>query len=389
MRFPGRETATADPEAETGSDRGAEPASTSSDQHFPCSQCGADLRYAPGLTRLTCSHCGHEQDIPGACEDTRSAALAPLDYHSAINAPLPEAMMEETRVTSCTSCGAQVEFDPNTHAMECPFCASPVVADTGTHRHIKPQAVLPFVLRENQAREALRTWLKSLWFAPNGLKQYARQDRPMSGLYVPYWAFDADTRSQYRGERGTHYYVTRTVNGKTRTERRTRWTPVSGSVARKFLDVLVMASQALPRKYLRGLEPWGLDQLQPYRPEFLSGFRAEGYSVGLEDGFVIARERMDEVIRQDVRRAIGGDAQRIHRVDTQTSEEMFKHLLLPVWMAAYRYRDKPYRIVVNAQTGRVQGERPWSIWKIAFAVLVAAILAGAAIYIFAMSDMAK
>jgi len=54
----------------------------------------------------------------------------------------------------------------------------------------------------------------------------------------------------------------------------------------------------------------------------------------------------------------------------------FKHLLLPVWLAAYKYRGKTYRFVVNGRTGRVQGERPWSLWKIAVAVLLATTVAG-------------
>jgi len=370
----------------TEDDVSGEPALVGEEHRFPCVQCGADLRFAPGLTRLTCSYCGHEQDIPEIEDDHRNAALVPLDYREALANALPAAEIEETRVSACPSCGSQVEFDPTLHATECPFCGTPVVSDTGTNRHIKPQAVLPFVLRESDARDAMRTWLKGLWFAPNGLKQYARQERPLAGLYVPYWAFDAQTRSRYRGERGVHYYVTVTVNGKQQRQRRTRWTPVSGSVARHFLDVLIMASQALPRKYLRALEPWQLDDLQPYRPEFLSGFRAEAYSVQLPDGYDLARERMEEVIRTDVRRAIGGDVQRIHSLDTEAWDEKFKHLLLPIWMAAYKYRDKSFRFVVNAQSGKVRGERPYSAWKIAFAVITAAIALGIVAYIFAQNQ---
>ncbi len=50
-------------------------------------------------------------------------------------------------------------------------------------------------------------------------------------------------------------------------------------------------------------------------------------------------------------------------------------------MAAYKYNGKSYRFLVNGQTGEVQGERPWSIWKIAFAVLLAALVAGLALYV--------
>ncbi len=349
------------------------------EHRYPCDQCGAVLRFEPGQTRLTCDHCGHVQDILAADLPARDLALGELDLRAALANHLPASAMEETRVLSCPACGAQVEFDPATHASACPFCGTPVVTDTGTHRHIKPQAVVPFQLSEVQAKEAMTKWLGSLWFAPNGLVEYARKGRRLDGLYVPYWTFDADTESAYHGQRGDAYYETRRVrgpDGKTQTQqvRKVRWTPVRGRVARFFDDLPVMASTSLPRHFADGLRPWNLTALEPYRPDFLAGFRAEGYTVELPEGWGLARAEMDQVIAQDVRRAIGGDEQRIQSIDTRTSAETFKHVLLPIWMAAYRYRDKSYRFIVNAQTGRVQGERPWSVWKIAAAVLAAAIL---------------
>jgi len=348
-----------------------------SERHrFPCAQCGAQLRFTPGQKRLTCQYCGHEQDIPYS-HDERSDALVPLDLAQAMANRLPADAIEETRVINCDTCGAQVEFDPAVHAAQCPFCASPVVTDTGTHRHIKPQAVLAFRLSERDAHEAMETWLKRLWFAPNGLKKYARSDRKLDGLYVPYWAFDAFTRTRYTGERGDAYYETRTVNGKSEQVRKIRWRPARGTVQRQFHDVLAMAAKSLPPRYTRNLEPWLLGQLSPYRPEFLSGFRAEGYTIDLPEGHAEALKRMDEMIRQDIRRDIGGDEQRIHSVDTERADEKVKHILLPIWMAAYRYQGKSYRFVVNGQSGKVQGERPWSVWKIAGAVAaVVLVIAG-------------
>ena len=100
----------------------------------------------------------------------------------------------------------------------------------------------------------------------------------------------------------------------------------------------------------------------------------------------IARAKMDRVIEGDVRRDIGGDVQQISSVDTALSDETFKHVLLPVWMAAYKYRGRTFRFIVNGQTGEVQGERPWSAWKIAFAVVLGLIVAGAAAYVYALNQ---
>jgi len=360
------------------------------EHRYPCDQCGAVLRFEPGQARLTCDHCGHVQDIPAGDLPERELALGELDLREALANHLPASAMEETRVISCHACGAQVEFDPDTHASACPFCGTPVVTDTGAHRHIKPQAVAPFHLTETQAKDAMIRWLGSLWFAPNRLAEYARKERRLDGLYVPYWTFDADTESAYRGQRGDAYYVTQRVRGsdgktQTRQVRKVRWTPVRGRVARFFDDLPVVASTSLPRRFADGLQPWDMSALQPYRPDFLAGFRAEGYTVDLPEGWAIARGEMDRVIAQDVRRAIGGDEQRIHSIDTTTAAETFKHVLLPIWMAAYRYRGASYRFVVNAQTGKVQGERPWSKWKIAGAVLAAALLALIVVVLFEMS----
>ena len=364
------------------------PAPATSEHRFPCTSCGADYRYDPGQSRLICDHCGDVQPIETG--GPWQGGIRELDFAAALRNQLPTQEMEETRTTTCTSCGAQVELGQDTHATECPFCASPVVTDTGTHRHIKPRALLPFALDEAAARKAMSDWLGRLWFAPNGLKDYARKGRRMQGIYVPYWTFDADTRSAYRGERGTVYYETQTVmrDGKRQSVQvaKVRWHAVSGRVARAFDDVLVLASTSLPKRFTDALEPWDLSALEPYAPEYLAGFRAEGYSVDLDEGFAEARAKMDAVIARDVRFDIGGDRQRVHDIDTSVSDVTFKHILLPVWLAAYRFRGRTYRFVVNARTGRVQGERPWSAWKIAIAIVLGLAVAGSIGYFLALEQ---
>lgn len=359
------------------------------EHRWPCAQCGAQLRYAPGQTSLTCAHCGHVQAIVSETPWSRAEALRELDLAKGLRDGLADSDMEDVRTTSCPNCGAAVEITGATHATECPFCATPVVLDTGTRRHIKPQAVLPFVLTEAEARKAMIAWMGNLWFAPGALSEYARKGRAMTGIYTPFWTFDAETASRYSGQRGEYYYETRTVsvrvNGKNEQReekvRRTRWHPASGRVSRDFNDVLVMASQSLPPRLGDELTPWDLGKLVPYAPDYLAGFQAEGYTVPLADGHAQARDRMADVIRSDVRRDIGGDEQRISDINTSWSDETFKHILLPVWMAAYRYGGKSYRFVVNGQTGEVQGERPWSIWKIGFTILLVLVLVLGAVYL--------
>jgi DNA-directed RNA polymerase subunit RPC12/RpoP len=365
-----------------------DPKRAEEEHRFPCEQCGADYRFDPEKNLLVCDFCGSTQEV--AQSGPWEGGIRELDFKAAMANLLSLQEMQETRVSTCPNCAAQVEFAGDSHATQCPFCATPVVADTGTHRQIKPRGLLPFALDEKAAHDAMVGWLGRLWFAPNGLKEYARKGRKMTGIYVPFWTYDADTSSNYRGERGTIYYETRTVmrDGKQETVRvqKIRWSPASGHVKRFFDDVLVLASRALPKKFTDALEPWDLSALEPYRPEFLAGFDAEAYQVDLDEGFVEARTRMDRQIERDVKFDIGGDRQRIHRIDTDVRDVTFKHILLPVWLAAYKYRGKTYRFVVNGTSGKVQGERPWSAWKIALAVLLGLIVAAGVGYVVAQNQ---
>ncbi len=51
-------------------------------------------------------------------------------------------------------------------------------------------------------------------------------------------------------------------------------------------------------------------------------------------------------------------------------------VLVPVWIGAYRYGDRSYRVLANGQTGLLVGDAPISWWKVAgvAAAVVGAVL---------------
>jgi len=343
-------------------------------KQFPCRQCGAQLDFAPGTTTLQCPYCGSQTPIPQSEEQ-----IAELDYREYLAKAESNHECQEDQRIKCGKCGAETTMPPDVMANLCPFCGANLVLTARSARLLKPAAILPFQFTRKQAFDSFRRWIGGLWFAPTELKEFAQSEGKLTGVYVPYWTYDSDTTTFYRGARGDDYFETEsyttTVNGKsvarTRRVRKTRWQPASGTVWNRFDDVLVMASKSLPRQYADRLDPWDLANLTPYADEFLSGFRAESYQLDLAQGFDRAREIMDNGIRASIRRDIGGDHQRIDSVKTSYDKITFKHILLPVWLSAYRYRDKVYRTLINARTGEVQGERPFSAWKIAGAVIAA------------------
>lgn len=336
-------------------------------RRFPCAQCGAQLLFQPGTTSLKCQYCGHENPVPEADE-----TVAEFDFTRTLEELARSEKQTVSSLVKCTACAAEFTLDPKIQADRCPFCGSTVVVPAPPTTLLRPRALLPFKIEAGDAQQRFRAWLRGRWFAPSKLKEYARTAQALAGMYVPYWTFDCDTVSHYRGARGTRY--TTRIGKQTVTQ--IRWSPVSGAISRHFDDLLVLASQSLPPTQAEQLEPWDLDALVPYQDEYLSGFRAERCQIGLEAGFGCARELMDTLIRGDVRRDIGGDMQRIDWLQTRHSGITFKHVLLPVWLAAYRFRDRSYRFLVNARTGEVQGERPYSWVKIALAVLLVLLIIG-------------
>jgi DNA-directed RNA polymerase subunit RPC12/RpoP len=355
---------------------------SSGQRQFPCRQCGANLVFEPGQTCLKCPYCQTENEIAIA-----AAPIEELDFYAALADRSATQLMQETITVKCVTCGAESSLSPDVTSDRCPFCGSAIVAQGTSSKQIKPKSLLPFYVKREQAMESFRQWIRSLWFAPSELIKYAEAGG-LKGVYLPYWTYDSEADSYYTGERGDNYTDIETYtayeNGRavtrTRTVTKIRWRPVSGRVQNSFDDVLVLASHSLPQKYIEELEPWDLQNLMPYGDEFLAGFVAESYQVDLEQGFERAKEIMAGTIEQTIRADIGGDHQRIHSVNTTYREITFKHVLLPVWISAYRYREKVYRFMVNARTGEVCGERPYSAWKITFAVLLGLLLVGIIIW---------
>ncbi len=343
------------------------------------------LKYQPGTQHQVCAYCGHKNDISVKQERIKELNLARALHELAAAQPNTTVSHQ----SHCTACGANFKFSADIHAGECPFCGTDIVISPQQSKPLHPKSLLPFLITETQAKKQFSLWLNKLWFAPNKVKKYARADTKLIGIYLPYWTYDSQTESTYTGARGDTYYINERVsyrqNGRqvTTVKRvpKIRWTNVRGQVSRFFDDVLIGASLSLPRQILDRLQPWDLQNLVPYDENYISGFQSELYQVNLDEGFDLAKQVMNGVIRQDIAYDIGGDHQRIHQVSTQHSHVTYKHCLLPVWSAAFLYRNKPYRFIINGRTGEVQGERPYSIWKIGFATLVVLSLIGGLVYL--------
>ncbi len=352
---------------------------------FPCPHCGADVTWDPAAGAQRCTNCGATIAPPAA-----TSAIRELDYQKWSRGVSEDSDLTEQLVVHCGRCGAETTFGPNVTAGHCAFCGAAISAEGESKKLIKPQALLPFRVPRTRSLELFSQWIRKLWFAPNALKHMAKPDaQRLRGVYLPFWTYDADSTTDYTGQRGDDYTTTETYtaqeNGhsvtRTRTVTHTRWRSAAGRVSDRFDDVLIPAGGAMPRTIVDRLQPWDLNDLVPFADGYLAGFESESYRIDLVAGFGLAKEAMQPTIDATIRADIGGDHQRIGQKDTVYADVTFKHLLLPMWVCSYRFRDKVYRFVVNARTGEVQGERPWSWIKITLAVLVVAAAFALVVYV--------
>lgn len=348
-----------------------------------CKECGANLKYLPGTPYLNCEYCGTKNEI----ESEKDVEIIENDFENFLVEKEHQEIKQEISTVKCSNCAASTTLLPNITSSNCPYCDTPLVIKNATTSTIlKPSYILPFKIDRKKASSEFENWVKALWFAPNKLKDYASHSaEKLNGIYMPYWTYDSNTITQYSGMRGVYYYVTESYTnseGKTQTRQvqHTNWFPASGIVHNEFDDVLVVSSKSLPENLANALEPWDLPELVTYNDKFLSGFITESYQVDLKSGFEKAKSKMQSVIKSTVISDIGGDVQQVTSLSSSYNDIKFKHILLPVWLSSYTYKDKVFRFLINARTGEVQGERPYSAIKITLLVISILTIVGVIIY---------
>jgi hypothetical protein len=356
-----------------------------SERRLKCDSCSAELSYDATTQKLKCGFCGFSKDVPA-----EMGAIREHDLFAGLSARPKGLGAEATRSSRCQECGANVVFGDKVTATRCTFCGgSRVLEQSENQNALRPESLLPFAVDKKNANQHFSKWLGKLWFRPNDLKQLAKVQE-VNGVYVPFWTFDADVDSRWTAEAGYYYYTDeeytiqeqgKTVT-KTRRIRHTRWERAWGHRNDHFDDVLVCASKGLPPELAVKLRTFDTKLLVPYSPGFLAGWRAEEYAVDLQGGFSTARDTMSEAQEKRCGKDVPGDTQRNLSVNNTFSRVTFKHVLLPVWIAAYRYHDKVYRFLVNGQTGEVVGKAPWSWLKITLFVLTLAALVVALYFVF-------
>lgn len=341
---------------------------------FVCPSCAGALAFDPATQALSCPFCGYKQVVAA---EKGEVPEYDFDEHTEENLPQMKDMKYEIK---CENCGSISQFDTYQTAHRCAYCGSNHVIEQQEVHGIQPEFMIPFKVSRKKTEDLIRNFLRKKIMAPRGLFKMALIDK-ITGIYAPYWHYDADTYSPYTAMRGDYYYVTRTVgsgkNRRTVTERRTRWTPVAGTYTNYFDNIEVSASGTNRPTVLNRVFPYNYADLVKYDKEFIAGFVAERYAVNLNQGWHTAQGVIRTRVESGIRRQIGGDTVSNLVYQLNISDKKYKHILLPFWICAFQYGKKTYSISINGQSAKVNGDYPLSVWKVLFtSLLIVALVAG-------------
>lgn len=332
-----------------------------------CPQCGGVMDYDPATGGMHCPYCDYTEDIPVRNESGNDHAEE-LDFSKAEFTGNCDWGVAQKTVT-CKSCGATTVYDALAVANECPYCGSNQVMEASDVKTLAPNGVVPFKISAKDAGARFKRWLGKKWFAPKAAKQSAEADS-FTGVYLPYWTFDSDTTSTYTGE----YGIDRKVRTKDGEKTVTDWHRTSG-VYREFIDdELICASGSQNLSNLRAIEPFDTKDNKAYKPDYLAGFTAERYSLGLKDAWEKAKIQIRSTIESGISSKISSEHRADHtrniHFNTQYANITYKYLMLPVWVSAFKFNGKTYQFMVNGQSGRVGGKYPVSPIRVAVAILI-------------------
>lgn len=333
-----------------------------------CPSCSASIKFDPSTGKLKCPYCHYEEEIAKPELDASQFAQE-LNFYEALERGNFN-WGEEKKIVICDACGAESIYDALEIANVCPYCGSNHVMEAAAENSLAPNGICPFEITREQADANFQKWIKGRWFAPNEAKRNAKADA-FHGVYLPYWTFDAKTASQYRAQYGINRIVT-DKEGKTHIE--TDWYFTSGFYQEFIDDYLVRATKRYDNQLLEKVEPFDTNRSLAFKKEYLSGYIAERYSIGLEDSWKIAQkgihDHLEEQITDKIMRRHNADHVRGLHFSTTYSNITFKYVMLPIWVSSFRYKDKTYQFLVNGQTGKVGGQSPVSAIKVTITVLL-------------------
>lgn len=257
-------------------------------------------------------------------------------------------------VYNCPSCGAELICDETTAATACPYCDNPTIIPGKLHGTLKPEYVLPFKLKKEDAIAALKRHYEGRPFLPKVFKD-ENHLQEIKGIYVPFWLFDGEARgsANYEATNVRSYIVGE--NQVTETDHYS--VHREGFVA--FEKIPVDASSKMDNDYMDSIEPFDYSEIQPFSTAYLVGYFADRYDESIEECGSRADNRAAATLVSSLRDTVHGYAAVFDRGShVMLNRSAVRYALLPVWLLNTRWNGEVYQFAMNGQTGKFVGHLP-------------------------------
>ena len=266
----------------------------------------------------------------------------------------PETM--EGNIYTCTSCGAELFINGVETATFCAYCGQPTVVFSRVSEELRPERIIPFSVQKEQAVAVIRARLNQGFFVPKAIKNF--EVERVRGIYIPYFLFDA------------YYYDKQKLKGTVKFEQSSRTETFIREAECNFRNLTCDASKNLNDETSQRLEPYELNALRPFEIGYLSGFYADRYDMNEVTLKNVVRVRCKELFDNEMKMDLMADNPRILSSQPKFQLQKAQYVLLPAWFMTFRYKNEPYTILVNGQTGKVVGAVPFTKDKL-FALFIA------------------
>ncbi len=251
----------------------------------------------------------------------------------------------------CDQCGASMSYDASAKTLRCPFCGSEKMSSRPDARTLRPDGIVPFQIMRSQVETQLRNWLSQGFWKPGDASQRSIVNK-VTQVYVPFWVFSATTETAWTADSTA---VTLGARGK--------WRPMSGTRLGNYDGVLVGASGTLTPTEVQEIAPFDLSQAISPDSIDLTNVIVEEFRVTRRDARATASALVEQYEAGQAQHSIPGSVRNLNS-NVRIQDMKSVPLLLPVWIMVYQYRNQPFRVLVNGQTGEVFGTAPFSYAKL-------------------------
>lgn len=316
-----------------------------------CPSCGAMMRFDPQKQKLVCDYC--DKELPFDATAIQSEEITKGFNFESIRQGYAVPDAQALPIYLCKSCGAELIAPPEQFAMTCPYCRNNVVLTDKASGNLRPNGILPFRITADALPGLLQEFYKDKKLLPKDFFSESTM-AGVTGVYVPFWLFSGDLR-------GSASFIGHTVTTSRQGDYEvttTSYYEFENIVSLDFRDLPVDASNRIDDALMDSLEPFHLEDVQPFDVGYLAGFTADRFDVPSKDMEARAKQRIentaDGILASKNTPYIGSRRISGH-LDTHLTA---KYCLLPVYLFHISYGGKKYPFAVNGQTGKIVGSVP-------------------------------